>query len=88
VSYMVRLESAAERALKALPGDMLRRVDARLRTLAVNPRPQGVKKLQAREGEGWRVRVGDYRILYTVDDAAHLISVYRIAPRACAYRRG
>jgi mRNA interferase RelE/StbE len=88
VSYTVRLESRAERQLKALPDDVLRRVDAKLRALATIPRPRGVKKLQGREGEGWRVRVGDYRILYTVDDAARLVSVYRIDLRARAYRRG
>ena len=88
MSYEVRLESRAERELNALPNDVLRRVDAKLRDLATNPRPSGVKKLRGREGEGWRVRVGGYRILYTVDDAARVVSIYRIAPRARAYRRG
>jgi len=88
VRYTVRLESRAERELKALADDVLRRVDAKLRVLATNPRPRGVKKLRGREGEGWRVRVGDYRILYTVDEADRVVSVYRIAYRARAYRRG
>jgi len=47
-----------------------------------------LEKLRGREGEGWRVRVGDYRILYTVDEADRVVSVYRIAYRARAYRRG
>jgi mRNA interferase RelE/StbE len=88
VSYTVRLETRAERQLRALPDDMLRRVDAKLRALVVNPRPRGVKKLQGRKVEGWRVRVGDYRILYTIDDSARLVSVYRIDLRASVYRRG
>jgi mRNA interferase RelE/StbE len=74
--------------MKALANDVLRRVDAKLRALATNPRPRGVKKLRGRQGEGWRVRVGNYRILYTIDDAARVVSVYRIVPRARAYRRG
>jgi mRNA interferase RelE/StbE len=80
------LESSAERDLKRLPEDVLRRIDAKLLSLAHNPRPRGARKLEGREGEGWRVRIGDYRILYTIDDTARLISVYRIRPRATAYR--
>lgn len=87
MSYTIRLEGRAERQLKALPDDVLRRVDAKLRALAMTPRPKGVKKLQGREGEGWRVRVGDYRILYTIDDGERLVSVYRIDLRARVYRR-
>jgi mRNA interferase RelE/StbE len=86
VSYTVRLESCAERELKRLPQDVLRRVDAMLLSLSSNPRPRGVVKLAGREGEGWRVRVGSYRILYTIDDKARVVSVYRIRPRAIAYR--
>ena len=87
MSYTIRLEGRAERQLKALPDAVLRRVDAKLRALAMTPRPKGVKKLQGREGEGWRVRVGDYRILYTIDDGERLVSVYRIDLRARVYRR-
>jgi len=76
VKKTVRLESRAERPLKSLPDDVLKRVDAQLRALASNPRPKGVKKLRGREGEGWRVRVGDYRILSTIDDAARLVNIY------------
>ena len=86
MSYAVRLEASAERELKRLPSDVLLRVDAMLMSLGENPRPPGVVKLHGREGEGWRVRVGDYRILYTIDDKAQVVSVYRIRPRSTAYR--
>ena len=86
MSYTVRLESSAERELKRLPMDVLRRVDAVLLSLAHNPRPRGVVKLTGREGEGWRVRVGGYRVLYAIDDKLHIVSVYRIRPRSTAYR--
>ncbi len=67
MSYTVRLERQAEKELKDLSNDMLRRIDARLKTLPEEPLPHGVAKLKGKEGEGWRLRVGDYRILYTVD---------------------
>jgi len=87
VSCLVRLEHRAERELRRLPREALRAVDARLAGLAQNPRPPGTVKLRGREAEGWRVRVGEYRILFTVDDSAKVVSVYRIRPRGAAYRR-
>jgi mRNA interferase RelE/StbE len=87
VSYLVRLEGRAERELRRLPPHVLRAVDAKLLALAHNPRPAGALKLHGREGEGWRARVGEYRILYRADDSARVVSVYRIRPRGSAYRR-
>jgi len=87
VSYVVRLERQAERDLRRLPPPVLRAVDAKLTALARNPRPPGTLKLHGREAEGWRVRVGEYRILYTVDPDAKVVSVYRIRPRGSAYRQ-
>ena len=87
MSYVVRLEGRAERELRRLPRHVLRAVDAKLLALSQNPRPPGVLKLHGREGKGWRVRVGEYRILFTVDDSAGVVSVYRVRPRGAAYRR-
>ena len=86
MSYTVRLESSAEHDLRHLPPDVLRRIDAKLTALAREPRPRGATKLHGRQGNGWRVRVGEYRLLYTVDAAAQVVSVYRIRPRGSAYR--
>jgi mRNA interferase RelE/StbE len=87
VRYRVLVESRAERELKALPREILARVDLKLQMLASNPRPRGVRKLHWREGEGYRVRVGDYRILYQIDDASKIVRIYRIKHRREAYRR-
>lgn len=86
MNYTVRLESSAQRDLKRLSGAVLRRVDAALRSLAANPRPHGIVKLEGREGEGWRIRVGKHGILYRIDDQARVVAVYRIRPRPTAYR--
>lgn len=87
MTYALRLSSAAEIDLDRLPSDVLRRVDAKLMALKRNPRPRGVSKLEGRQVQGWRVRVGDYRILYTIDDEARIVSVYRISPRGSAYKK-
>ena len=86
MTYTVVVETSAERDLKRLPDDLLRRVDAELLALSGNPRPPGVAKLHGREGVGWRIRVRDYRVLYTIDDKARIVSVYRIRHRARVYR--
>jgi len=54
-----------------------------LRELEDDPRPPGCAKLRA--GLGWKIRVGDYRILYTIDDAAQRVDVWYIGPRDGAY---
>ncbi|MDO8684399.1 MAG: type II toxin-antitoxin system RelE/ParE family toxin [Armatimonadota bacterium] len=86
MSYKVLLESTAERDIQHLARDILKRIDSKLEALARDPRPHGVTKLQGREGTGWRVRVGDYRILYTIDDDSKTVYVYRIRSRGNAYR--
>ncbi len=86
MTYTVLLELRAERELLALPSQVIRRIDSRLRGLAEAPTPRGAIKLQGRETRGWRIRVGDYRILYTVDEAAGVVRVYRIRHRREAYR--
>jgi mRNA interferase RelE/StbE len=87
MAYTVRLESRAEEELRVLPQSVLKRIDAKLRSLADNPRPRGVVKLSGLKGEGWRVRVGDYRILYRIRDDIRVIEVYRIKHRREAYRK-
>lgn len=86
MSNTVRLERGAERDVKRLSDRVLRAVDAKLIALSQNPRPPGTTKLRGREAEGWRVRVGEYRILFTVDDDDKVVSVYRIRLRGAAYR--
>ena len=86
MTYTLLMERQAEKDLRQLPPGMLRRIDARLLALAEEPRPRGALKLKGKEGEGWRVRVGDYRILYTVDAQQKVVKVYRIGHRREAYR--
>lgn len=84
--YAVLLESQAEKELISLPDEVLKRVDTKLQALSLNPRPKGTVKLRGKESEGWRLRVGDYRILYQIDDKDNIIRVYRIKHRREAYR--
>ena len=83
--YRVELTRAAQRDLTALPKRDLRRIDVRLLALAEDPYPPGVEKLSGSEGL-FRVRVGDYRILYQVEDDRLVVLVVRIRHRREAYR--
>jgi mRNA interferase RelE/StbE len=85
-SYRVALASSAAKELKKLSGQLIARVVPRLENLASDPRPPGCKKLQGGERE-WRIRIGDYRVVYTIDDAKLLVEVTRIRHRSEVYER-
>jgi len=63
---------------------MIVRIMPRIEQLASNPRPMGCKKLQGGSRE-WRIRIGDYRVVYTIDDARSLVEVTRIRHRSDVY---
>jgi mRNA interferase RelE/StbE len=84
-SYSLRIKRSAEKELKKLPAGDLRRVVDRIHDLAQQPRPSGCEKLSG-EAERYRVRQGDYRIVYGIDDAARLIEVVKIGHRREVYR--
>jgi mRNA interferase RelE/StbE len=85
-SYDVALTSSAEKELKKLSSQLTARIVPRLENLASNPRPSGCKKLVGGDDE-WRIRVGDYRVVYTIDDARLLVEVTRIRHRSEVYER-
>ncbi len=82
--YELRLARSARKELDAVSDAMLARIARQLDALVTTPRPRGCKKLRGAT-DLWRVRVGDYRILYRVDDAASLIEVRAIRDRKDAY---
>ncbi|MGA7462253.1 MAG: type II toxin-antitoxin system RelE family toxin [Terracidiphilus sp.] len=85
VEYAVEVKPSARKELESLPDNMLARVVQRLESLRRNPKPAGVKKLKGYKDQ-WRIRVGDWRVLYIIDDEARLVSITRIAHRREVYR--
>jgi mRNA interferase RelE/StbE len=83
--YTLYIRRSAERDLRRLPRAIFERVNERILSLRDEPRPHSVRKL-VRGVEGWRVRVGDYRILYQIDDDARTVIVVRVKHRREAYR--
>jgi len=83
--YEVRLHPEAVRAFRRLRGAVRDRIETAIDGLAADPRPRGAAKLAGRDD--FRIRVGDYRIGYAVDDEQRLVLVARIAHRREVYRR-
>jgi len=82
--YEVQIKRSAEKELDALPARTRSRIAKRLLGLENDPRPQGVVKLQGQEA--YRLRVGDHRALFTIDDAKRIVMIYAIGHRRDVYR--
>ena len=83
-SYAVEIKPSAGKELEALPNHLLSRIVRKIQTLSDNPRPAGCKKLKGYK-DTWRIRVGDWRVVYIIDDAVRVVSVTRIAHRREVY---
>ncbi len=84
MTYQVVLAPLATRQIEKLPTNIQQRVRAKLRDLADDPRPSGVKKLKS--GTNYRIRVGDYRIIYKIEDDILLVTVVRVGHRRDVYK--
>jgi mRNA interferase RelE/StbE len=83
--YRVFLERAAEKDLNRLSSEIHDRVIAAIRGLASEPRPPGCRKLAGSKHD-WRIRVGDYRVVYEVADEIRIVRVNRVRHRREVYR--
>jgi mRNA interferase RelE/StbE len=86
VTYRVSLAPSAARELRKFDPDVRRRIQAALELLAAEPRPPAATRLVGGSG-AWRVRTGNYRIVYEINDDRLLILVLRMAHRREVYDR-
>jgi mRNA interferase RelE/StbE len=86
MTYRVEVAAAAVRQLRKLGRPAQRRVQAAIELLAAEPRPSGANKLVGGDGE-WRVRTGDYRIVYEIHDNVLLVLVVTLGHRREIYDR-
>lgn len=84
MKYHIEFESRARKEFLDLPSNIQERLSTGIDDLENNPRPPGAKKLIGQEG--YRIRKGDYRILYTIDDQSKLIRIYHLGHRREVYR--
>ena len=83
--YSIGYTTSAQRELRKLDSSVRRRVRAAIDALAEDPRPNGCKKMSGFETL-WRIRIGDYRVVYDVIDEQVIVTVVRVAHRREAYR--
>lgn len=84
-SYSLKWKPSAERELRKLPKPIIARLVARIEDLQRNPYPQGATKMTAME-DTWRIREGDYRVIYKVVGNALTVEIIRIGNRRDVYR--
>jgi mRNA interferase RelE/StbE len=83
--YRVVFARSARRELERLEMSVARRIISRIEALATDPRPPGCVKLQG-AADLWRIRIGDYRVVYSVDDNARVVDIRVARHRSDAYR--
>lgn len=86
MSYRILIDSRAAKQLERLPKPIAGRIDQAIAALADHPRPPASKLLRGKLKNGWRVRIGDYRILYRIDDERQEVAIFHIGHRREVYR--
>jgi len=82
--YSLEIKPSAARELDALANEIFARIDRKIRPLGDNPRPVGCRKLKGYK-DTWRIRIGDWRVVYIINDAAKLVSITHVAHRREVY---
>lgn len=82
--YAIDTKPSARRELENLSDSLIARLVPKIDGLAANPRPSGCRKLRGYK-DLWRIRVGDYRVVYIIDDDRKMVSVTRVAHRRDVY---
>ncbi len=85
MSYSVAITRRAKKELEAISSPSFEVIEEKLNALADSPRPAGCKKLKGTE-KTWRIRAGDYRVVYEIDDAARAVTIIKIGHRSDVYR--
>ena len=87
MTYTIEISTSAAKAVDKLEKANRLRIVGAIELLSVDPRPPGAKMLRGGEQGRWRVRIGDYRIVYAIEDDRLLVLVLRIAHRREVYDR-
>ena len=85
--YQVLFSKVAAKELRRLPNEIIERVITKAKELENEPRPPGCKKLVGEKEDLWRIRIGDYRIIYSIDDTIYIVDIRRIGHRRDIYNK-
>ncbi len=85
MKYELFIEGRAEKDLKKLDTSLFKLIITEIKNLADNPHPHNSKKITGSKND-WRIRIGDYRVLYEIDNKDQIIKIMRVKHRREAYR--
>jgi mRNA interferase RelE/StbE len=83
IDYKIEIKKSAQKELKNLPDKALKKVIEKIGSLVANPRPAGCKKLSG--DEKYRIRIGNYRVLYSIEDEILVIFIVKVGHRKDVY---
>lgn len=86
MSYTVIISKSVQKQIDDLPNDITLRVIEKIQNIATEPRPDGIVKLKGFDNE-YRIRIGDYRVRYEIDDENQLIRILQCKHRKDVYRK-
>ena len=84
-NYKILIKSSAAKELIRLPKIDIQRITSKIKSLSTDPRPHGCEKLSAQER--YRIRQGNYRIVYSIEDDKLIVYVIKIAHRSAVYKK-
>ena len=85
--YQVLFSKSAAKELRKFPSEIIKRIIQKSKELESDPRPEGCKKLAGETEDLWRIRTGDYRIIYAVNDEILIIDIRRVGHRKDIYNK-
>ena len=83
--YLITFARSARKELEALDGKLVNTIFPKIENLSIEPRPAGCRKLAGNK-HLWRLRVGDYRVVYSIDDDKNLVDIIAVRDRKDAYK--
>ena len=84
--YRITFKKSAAKELEHLPAKIVKNISPAINNLSENPRPDGCKKLKGSQEGAWRIRIGDYRVLYIIDDIVRIIDIQKVGHRKDIYK--
>ena len=84
--YQITITQSVLKELKQLQKPVVQKIEKLISGLASNPRPVGFKKLKGKDGNIYRVRSGDFRVIYAIEDAIRIVEIRKIGHRKDIYR--
>lgn len=85
--YKITFKKSAEKEIQKLPSSIVTRIVPAIEGLSKNPRPTGSKKLAGSKENIWRIRVGDYRVVYLIAEEVKIVEVRRVGHRKDIYKK-